>query len=749
MKCDEFCKKAAGVSSLKDLYSLLDSFALPRPSFFARLFGRKKLARSCLLSIQKICSNYPESGRQAFNGLVDRFIEKSARAALYLPIEARKEVPKSERVLTEQERIGHTLGEKLAPLLGELLLSEFASYPDIRLAADGLLKADALSESEVNRRVDFLRSLLQKGRDRNKKLEEMERFYKKLQAALKPLEGYRDLLPRMQEIQRQCNAFLLTKREFIALAMQEVDALFEARYGKMKALQQEEVALQASLERDIRNFKHNISFQLATVRRRLFEIFTAETPFIDLSNDLQQLQQILFSKIENLLEKLKNGQMGLQDFQVATHDLAYDHDVLQLRGECRFRATRLRELRVECHKIERPLSDAFRLLKIAALERDPLAEEIAACTKRVSECIRKLENPYALFQEVKLQFEDVNRIIRTLWVELEAFQKEALDLLKRVDARLSKELVALDSALYSFLDDLEEVIKGVEGKRPDLLLPIKKRRGDERSLNQFKSVLQELESRFPFVAPISFFMQPAPSNMRQKLILQARELHTKIEATVAFAKNLQYMKVFDEERVDVILEAFEHVGFLEEGISFEEYKNRLLHAARLVEEEVLLDIGGLDMRALLDIDEMRLQNVLKRAVKEKGAFPEKADSAFWLAQIQQACAKLFQERIEQMAWLGNPYALHSLIQSRVEDYIEPMHSRALFFDALRLLLVKTERATLEQAINKILSEIKVPDEGKQREMYTLLESLGAAPKDAAQKFPLQYLSGCLNYFYKK
>lgn len=134
--------------------------------------------------------------------------------------------------------------------------------------------------------------------------------------------------------------------------------------------------------------------------------------------------------------------------------------------------------------------------------------------------------------------------------------------------------------------------------------------------------ISKLEKSYPFIQPIVFFLQIQDQKTRREFLTEAKHIYEAASKCQQFAKNMQYVKTFEEERVDDILEAFEHLGIIEEENSefsmckaaFIAYKSRMNKSIRLVEEEVFLDIGLLDNKAILNINESELKAILREAI---------------------------------------------------------------------------------------------------------------------------------------
>jgi hypothetical protein len=175
----------------------------------------------------------------------------------------------------------------------------------------------------------------------------------------------------------------------------------------------------------------------------------------------------------------------------------------------------------------------------------------------------------------------------------------------------------------------------------------------------------DLQERFTFSRPLSFFLQISDSRLCLELLSAAEKLEERVSEVHSFAKTMQYIKTFDEEYVDVVLEVFERHHLLEEASSdnqaikmaWEKYARRMYYACSLAEEEIILDIGLLDMRALMDVDQANLRKVLKIAIDRTRQHMRNPEWGLLkrLEQSPSSQMKLYQELQEKIAaWDKEP-----------------------------------------------------------------------------------------------
>ncbi|MDB6081324.1 MAG: hypothetical protein JWO53_596 [Chlamydiia bacterium] len=470
--------------------------------------------------------------------------------------------------------------------------------------------------------LEEVAALVAIARLRQQKREEMARFQKE---ALQKLTQF----PKDHEQKEAAQAFIqrvaalgVEKQKAMSLASDAGSSLLDAAYDEYLQCKKDLLQFFQQLEDQERMREQEGQEIIHTLKRRLFEIFSNSSLFPDLQEQFLNVRKMLCHKLQGLQEKLFDKSISLDAYRNSIFDLAYEHDLLLLRRELAFRATRLRELREALYRILNDMHEVSHLLEIAVIEKGLLYEEICDLDLQMKQFLHQLENPFPLFQAA-YQLENVNQVFLMLWVRLEKLQKEAQNKFTQAVALLEPTAEKIAKEFLKTVDDLEEVVKETTGIRPNLVERTKQRLQekvlkDSEKMAQIRVLMKALEKEYHFSAPLSFFMHIGDQRVRRKMLHESQELDHTIRATKAFAKSLQYSKVFDEERVDGILEAFEGEHYLEEGkqeknsavSAWSTYTRKMIKVALIIEQELLLDIGFLDMRALLDIEEKKLSKAL-------------------------------------------------------------------------------------------------------------------------------------------
>jgi hypothetical protein len=717
-------------------------------------------------------------------------------------------------------------------ILRKLFQLDLTSFHDLPQAARGLmnrpyvtaLSSPVLFESSLEEMVareirDFFRKKLQDlsmlvetGKERVRKQQEIEDFITRARRALERLRYYKDLSSQYDEILAHIETFRFDERELIRLRPEEVEPKLAALYEKFCSSRDGMKARLEELSATCRRLEQNFQDATRTIKRRLFEIFTGVTPFPDIAEFLEAQRLRLVAGLREWHDGFFEGNITVEEYSLKCFDLAYDHDVKQLRYDLSFRATRLREFRDVCLPLVMKLDEAKRYLTIAGLSSNALYPKLETLCAESSHFFHEIENPFRIFQHAGLYaFESANEIFRKLWIRLEEYQSRAKPLLEAVEPLLAANQKKLEHAFFLSVDDLEMALKVVEGVRPNLLGPIEHELADAPPAARWelqKQLVHRLTERFPFIEPFSFYQHIEEHKIRESLILEAKKLHERIESVKRFAKSLQSVKVFEEERVDVILEAFESQFFFEEEgrAGFEKYARWASRAIDGVTEEVLLDIGLLDFRSVFSVDEGKLQKTfykamerakwhakkvlahlegieeaqaLRKALLDKVSLPLPPQiSVKELLEALRAIVHLFFEaRILLTARQGNVSAAFEELISSARAFANTLETRLeargvddpIFgkpwiwqcFEVRKKIeefeLVKEERVALEPVIQKLFSDLDeylrdaaaedkafVTEEKKR--LLSRLDAFSRLKKETAFEHPLHYVPGFLSYF---
>jgi len=511
--------------------------------------------------------------------------------------------------------------------------------------------------------INDLRALVARGKSRLTKLREMEEFRKNAVSSLQKMEPYKDLKAYREELAEQCQSLGISRNELRKIPDDAFDITIDKAYDHFLGIKQKAPELTQEIDRKCCQLEKTVQDAAQTIQRRLFEIFSGLIPFPDLKEQLQTLRSTLSTKMLRWQKQFAQAMLTVDEYLLRVLELPYDHDVILLRNELAFRATRLRELREECHRILKEVQHAMRLMIVAGQNHGSLFDENKALVDNLKKYIYNIEHPFQLFLRCT-EFENVNELFRSLWIELEGLEKQREMVLQLVYKELPLHIEAIKKRFLHAADDLEEVIKVIQGKRPNIVGPMERELKEvvpDALWSQWQELNSALEKRFPFIRPFSFFMTIDDARKRQSTLFAAEKLDHKIESTRQFAKNQQFIKVFEEEHVDAILELFERqhvienaaipagpmtpgsvapfgarspganlchpiVGFrhfgsagiaVENGVeAWDQYEQSMRTTMIQVEQEVLLDIGLIDMHALLDIQEEKLKSALQSCVEK-------------------------------------------------------------------------------------------------------------------------------------
>lgn len=639
--------------------------------------------------------------------------------------------------------------KKCASLLQQFFSSEFLFYSDLQKKAQAVVsesfpeellakdvqsdEAQAASFQKVQRFLDLqfqkLGSLLEQGKEREKKLKEIKDFQDRFILSLGQFKWCLDVRPHLNALVEDLKKLNVQKIEFVKLETEQIESVIDAAYARFSTMKDGQGALFDAIIQECKQSERSARDSLRTTKRRLFEIFTFVTPYPNLKAELKILANNLFKKMRVWNSNFFQGQLSSEQVLLHVVELPYEHDVILARNELDFRATRLLELREETHRLLRHMLDTWHFLEIAGLSlQDHLYRDASVLISDLQKYLELVENPFQVFS-TSSEFENVNETFRRIWMQLEVLQPKVQACQKNADAYLHAHFEKIKRQFLKTVDDLEEVCQASTGVRPHLMLPLERELNEtlpDKRLEVLRGQMAMLEARYGFARPFSFFMSIQDFRVQQDLLQQAEHLFQRIEATILFAKSLQYMKTFEEERVDVILEGFERRFLIEDSkirlpqSAWDKYLKRMEHTILLIEREVLLDIGFLDMRALFDIEEKQLLSMLHLAIekakahvpllqeelralskekKEEGVLEKRVrdalqqallswkesvlesekkspseSSRFWLKKLMLFCHILFEAKILCSAALGSASALYAELLSKLSAYVDYVES---------------------------------------------------------------------------
>lgn len=554
-----------------------------------------------------------------------------------------------ERILKTDKTIQGIYSElkrKSIPIFNEFLGPALRSYPDLFKMAntivdrvdpstvEGHVRLTDDIEKDIIQKVSLscqklfeeVRALLKKGYSRNKKMEEIESFQKKYQLILSPMKSYLDLKKTYEDQEKIAESLSIKRHVLLQLPATQIDQTIDYQYENCKELIRNSSSLFTELVAKIDQLEISAENAKQTLKLRLFEVFTETTPFPDLLSKIKEAHKQLQDQIIQYDNSFYNGQMLLSEYKGKIAELAYEHDVVLIRNEFFFRAENLHALRQECRAILLLIQLYRRLLEvIQASDTQTVYKKAYLFESEMKTLLHHLENPFDLFYSCLTQ-ESVQSTFTRFRLQIEQNKSKVDSLKQECLQKLKNEWHTLKNVLLAATDDLEEVLKSAEGVRPNLFTPLKKSitEGSKEEIESILEHISTLEKNYPFIQPFAFYLQLQDRKVRREFLLEVKQIYTHICQFLEFAKNVQYIKTFEEKRVDSILEAFDSLGIFEEEngallsckAAFIAYKTKIKNSIRLVEEEVLLDIGLLDNKAILAINDTEIKEVLRAVLKQ-------------------------------------------------------------------------------------------------------------------------------------
>jgi len=591
----------------------------------------------------------------------EKLYAKEAEAAIRAALGAQKEkLLTIEKAIHEQTEVLRTKG---APLLQQLFSPELLPYTDLPQEANSILgqqfSLEALAGKEVTDdmvasykkqaesyaqgRYQEMQQLIKQAKERTEKLESMNQYARYFFTITAQAKSYKDLEQDYSDLEEQVKALQLTKQDLLASTFSENEALLQARFADFLQLKVQMPKAISTIIKEAIESEVRAEDDKSAIKRRLFEIFWSISPYQDLNESFLDMRAMLTEQLKGALNRFYAGKLSSRELLEMCQEMPYEHDVVKLRNEITHRSARLKDLRDELVRLDYELLDTKRFLEIAAKD----FKEILELQKKVAALLHEVENPFSAFAKAVTK-DDINYVFRSFWIRVEELQPKIESAQNRARAVLKPAGQPVKAAFLRALDTLEELVSQQDKTRPPLVQTFERdiqHVGADLLFETVLSQIHSIEKRYSFVCPFSFFMLVPEHKVRLKMMQEAFILDTHIRKMIDFAKAMQYVKTFEEERVDIILEAFEKQHLIDDDWDY--YRERMHRAARLVEDEIFLDIGLLDRHALMDVDPQELNKTLRLAAKRarEHIFEPKYGLLANLHELseQALCKKMFQD----------------------------------------------------------------------------------------------------------
>ncbi|MBS0654374.1 MAG: hypothetical protein JSR46_01225, partial [Verrucomicrobia bacterium] len=333
-----------------------------------------------------------EEFRRAYQGVapflfgpyVDGFLkelnEESSEERLLEALEAQKTALEH---FDSEVRDGYaSLKKRSLSILEQLYKPDLVAYKDLAIRFEKLLQSDLsfqLPEGtcltpeiilEIEKaRHDFFEgqfaamgALVETGRRRNEKLQEIEQFQKKISSLTARLKPFKDLSKEMRELEEKNHKITTTKKELQKLPFEEIERVIDERYQSYLTFAAETSQLALSLNQRCRELELFGEYGKQTIKRRLFDIFFGITPYKELREDLRSTQAVLVQRLVQLVDAFFAGNLTADEYFSRCQEMAYEHDVVKLRNEVSYRSTRVKDIRDEVIHLFKELSAMRRML---------------------------------------------------------------------------------------------------------------------------------------------------------------------------------------------------------------------------------------------------------------------------------------------------------------------------------------------------------------------------------------------------
>jgi hypothetical protein len=466
-------------------------------------------------------------------------------------------------------------------------------------------------------------NLVEVATSRSKKLEEMAQYARIFFTLTAPAKHFKDLQTDYHLLKQNLESLPISKQEFVKDAFEQNEKMLQEHYNRYLELKTNMPKVINGLLQAAEKSEQRSEDDKSAIKRRLFEIFWNISPYLDLMENFQDMRKQLTEQLQDSLRKFYSGELSSTELLSICQEMPYEHDVVKLRNEVTHRSARLKDLRDEILRQLCEVQETRRFLEIASLTSIKIYQDIKSCQATILSILADVENPFSAFAKAQTK-DDINYVFRKFWMRIEEVQPQVEQQLLDAKGYLEKAAGNLKLAFLRAVDTVEEALSLQAGTRAQLVTKIEQelQHAEQHDLyNLLISQIHNLEKKYSFTKAFSFFMAVADHKTRLSMIQEASVLDARIQETIEFAKAMQYVKTFEEERVDIILEAFERQHIVVDTDmqatlkhSWDLYRERMHRASRLVEDEIFLDIGLLDRHALMDVDQNELIKTLVLAI---------------------------------------------------------------------------------------------------------------------------------------
>lgn len=473
-------------------------------------------------------------------------------------------------------------------------------------------------------------------------IEEMEKEMNRVRALLEPFMKKKDTRAKVEILLNEL-ALLRFKESLLAEETATIEKKVAERKNKVKELltsfQREFFDLLSELQK-LQEDADKIKLGILHAR---WEIFSRNTPFPDLTELLERVEQNTLHTLEKCDEDLIIGQKSFDEMQSEMLDSLYTHNMKLLRWELLSRALRLKDIRGEVEKELLTLDRQIGLMKLS----QNVPEELLSERKWLYSFFEKLLSPFALFKDT-CDPESINVLFRYFWMDLDRFRSKGLV----ETAGTEKEVI---HAFKSMQEIMEKISFGKTIRQSDLDTGI-------------EAWLAQHDNEFALLPAIASY----PYGKKEQFLRRLKVLRERKEQAEALARTVQAAKTFEPERIDALLEAFTLLRFPQNPFTpLEERFQNIEHILENIEEAIYCEIGFTDVKSR--IEEGFAHNELIKASKK--ALP--------LAQ------KMVKERLEKLSKEKNfvgKVGLFLLQEADIslEDVFEAAHAISLLFFQQRL-----------------------------------------------------------------
>ncbi len=584
--------------------------------------GREKIYLKIFEKILPRIGQAPADALISYNALVD-FLFTEKAASFVKPKIIDKPKPKEP---VAQELKPHVTENPLdvmklafrtraAPLLQQLFSPELMAYTDLPNEANRILHKmyEGASSDEAKEFYDTsykeLEELINHAKERSEKIEVMKQYAHSFATLTTEIKKYKDLEEEFSGLAKRVKALEISRQDLAKSTYSENEEKLRSLYKDFLELKKDMPEILTRFAKESESCEIRAEDDKSAIKRRLFEVFWNISPYNDLLENFVDMRKKLTDELKKGLARFYLGQLTSKNLLEMCQEMPYEHDVVKLRNEITHRSSRLKDLRDELIRLYYELLETRRFLEICSLDSQAISQLI----QEVSGILKDVENPFRAFSKAETK-DDINYIFRGFWIRIEEIQPKIEEAEHAARLKLKKSPLQIKSAYLTALDTLEEFLSLLEKTRRPIVRTAQQELAPVANENLFDTLVSQIhgiEKRYPFIKPFSFFMHVKEHKVRLEIMQEAYQLDDYVTKLIQFAKEMQYVKTFEEERVDIILEAFEKQHLIED--SWNLYRERQARAARLVEDEIFLDIGLLDRHALMDVDQKALAKTLRLA----------------------------------------------------------------------------------------------------------------------------------------